>query len=343
MIRILYSLVLFSCHLSVWANDTISEIQAKNFTEPKVDFIAKSKGLEKLQADAFRKTQELNIKEQEDKIKRMRMKIQALFEVEQKEQKVWKLRYTKNIQRIIQFKLRNELLLTIFWVVLIFIAFALFVFLHYKKEQKIRAIELSRLVFIAGEEEKLRFSRELHDDFQATLSIMHIMASYEFRRSPENKNYGQLKNRSNAAVTEIRKISEELYPSEIKTVGLLVSIQSMVKRTNALQTMTNFHVHVDEMDCSSDLRLVWYRVVQKLINNTLKNSSAQEVAMKWSAKAKGFELIYTEFKFDQKVFQREFELTIVSELVHSLGGKFSIKSQTIDTYDFVVFFEENKV
>ncbi len=340
MIRLLCSILLIISHLTVWANDTIPEIEVKNFTESKIDFFVQSKGLEKLHLDAFRKSQELTIKEQGEKIQRKRRKIHALFAVEQKERKVWKLRYAKNRQYVLQLKLRKELLLTIFLIVLIFIAFSLFVFLYYKKEQKILAIELSRLVFIAGEEEKLRFSRELHDDFQATLSIMHIMAAYEFRRSPENKNYGELKNRSNAAITEVRKISEELYPFEIKTVGLLVSIQSLVKRTNALQTMTNFHVHVDEMDCSSDLRMIWYRLVQKLINNTLKNSSAQEVEMKWGGKAKGFELVYTELKFDQNVSQREFELMIVSELVHSLGGKFSIKSQTIDAYAFVVFFEE---
>jgi signal transduction histidine kinase len=340
MIRILCSIVLFISYLTVWANDTIPEIKAKNFTEPRVDFIAQSKGLEKLQTDAFKKTQELNIKKQEGKIERIQRKIYALFDVKQKEQKVWKLRYAKNRQRVLQLKLQKELVLTVFWVVLIVTAIVLFVFLQYKKEQKIRAIQFSRLVFIAGEEEKLRFSRELHDDFQATLSIMHIMASYEFRRSPGNKNYGELKNRSNAAITEIRKISEELYPSEIKTVGLIVSLQSLVKRTNALQTKTKFHVHVDEMDCSSDLLMIWYRIVQKLINNTLKNSSAQEVFVKLSAKAKGFELVYKELYCDQNASQRELEFGFVSELVHALGGKFSFKRQTIDTYDFVVFLEE---
>jgi signal transduction histidine kinase len=342
MIRLLCSILLIIFHLTVWANDTIPEIEAKNFTESKVDFFVQSKGLEKLQADAFRKSQELTIKEQDEKIQRMRRKIHAFFEVEQKEQKLWKLRYAKNMQRVLQLKLRKELLLTIFWVVLIVTAIVMLVFLHYRKEQKMRAIQFNRLVFIAGEDEKLRFSRELHDDFQATLSIIHMMAAYEFRRLPENENYGELKNRSNTAISEIRKISDELYPSEIKTVGLIVSLQSLVKRTNALQTKAEFHVHVDEMDCSSDLRIIWFRIVQKLINNTLKNSSAQEVEMKLSAKAKGFELVYTELKVDQSASQRELELDVVRELVHSLGGKFSFKSQTIDAYAFVVFFEEEQ-
>ena len=342
MIRLLCSILLIISYLTVWANDTIPEIEVKNFTESKIDFFVQSKGLEKLHLDAFRKSQELTIKEQGEKIQRKRRKIHALFAVEQKERKVWKLRYAKNRQYVLQLKLRKELLLTIFLIVLIFIAFALFVFLYYKKEQKILAIELSRLVFIAGEEEKLRFSRELHDDFQATLSIMHIMAAYEFRRSPENKNYGELKNRSNAAITEIRKISEDLYPSEIKTVGLLESLKSLVKRTNAHQTMTKFCLQGDEIECTSDMRMMWYRIVQKLMNNTLKHSSAKEVTMAFSVQAKGFELVYSELMYNHKDSPRKLDLDVVKNLIHSLGGKLTVKSQTIDTYDFVVFLEEKQ-
>ena len=342
MIRVVCSIALFMSHLITWSNDTISEIYAKKLTESYVNSFEERKGLEKFQVDSFRKSNENDIQAANVKIKHMQGKMHDLFEVERKEIKVRELLIAKNKGRVLHLKLWKNLILLGFFTGLILSATALFVFFRHKKEQKILAQQISRLVFLAGEEEKLRFSRELHDDFQATLSIIHIMSMYEFRKSPENVNYTEVTNRSNAAITEIRKISEELYPSEIKTVGLLESLKSLVKRTNTLQTKTKFHVHVDEMDCSSDLRMIWYRIVQKLINNTLKNSSAREVLMILSAKAKGFELVYKELYFDQNTSQRELEFGLFSELVHALGGKFSFKSQTIDTYDFVVFFEEKQ-
>ncbi len=342
MIRVVCSIALFMSPLIVWANHTISEIDAKKLTELNVNSFEEPTGLEKFQVDSFRKSKENDIHLANVKIKHMQGKMHDLFEVERKEIKVRELLIAKNKERVWHLKLRKNLILIGFFTVFIVSATALFLFLRYKKEQKILAHQISRLVFLAGEEEKLRFSRELHDDFQATLSIIYIMSTYEFRKSPENVNYTEVKDRSNAAITEIRKISEELYPSEIKTVGLLESMKSLVKRTNALQTETNFHVHVDEMNCSSELRMIWYRIVQKLINDTLKNSSAQEVVMKLSTKAKGFELVYKELKFDQNASQRDLEFGLVSELVHALGGKFSFNSQTIDAYDFVVFFEEKQ-
>jgi len=336
------SIVLFMSHLIAWSNDTISEIDVQKLTESNVNTFKERKGLEKFQVDSFRKSKENDIQVANVKIKHMQGKMQDLFEVERKEIKVRKLLIAKNKERVLHLKLRKNLILMGFFTVLIVSATALFVFFRYKKEQKILARQISRLAFITGEEEKLRFSRELHDDFQATLSIIHIMAAYEFRRSPENKNYGELKNRSNAAITEIRKISEDLYPSEINTVGLLESLKSLVKRTNAHQTMTKFCLQGDEIECTSDVRMMWYRIVQKLMNNSLKHSSAKEVTMAFSVQAKGFELVYSELKYNQKDSPRKLELDVVKNLIHSLGGKLTVKSQIIDTYDFVVFLEEKQ-
>jgi signal transduction histidine kinase len=339
MIRVLCFILLFTCRALLWANDTIPESQAMNFTAPSVYDLGQEKSQDKFQLDVFKKAQLSELAAASERINEVRKKWQSMFDVKLKENHLVELRIANNEEHGYQLKLRNNLLLIGLGTALAVIVIVLMGIIWRKKVLKLRALQMSRAAFDAREEEKLRFSRELHDNFQATLSIIHIMAAHEFTKDPENRNYEMITKNTKTAISEIRSISKELYPSEIKTLGLLESLQSLIDRTNARQTETHFRLYGDDFECTSALCMTWFRIVQKLMKNTLNVSSASAVSMTFMTKPNGIDLVYTETQFDQKGVPTEKELGFVREFIQSLGGKFTFNRSINEDCVFVVFFE----
>ena len=340
MIRVLCTILHLICYSLLWANDTISQNQAINFFQTSEFTIGKETSHDKLLVDSFRNAQLIKIEVASKRIEELRKKLQSIYDVKLKENNLVDLRISNNVERSFQLQLRNNLLLVVLLTAVGLIAIVLLVIIRSKAEMKLRDQQISRAAFDAREQEKLRFSRELHDDFQSTLSIIHIMAMHEFTQAPENKNYETITKSSKTAMNEIRNISRDLYPSEIKTQGLLESLKTLVERMNTCQTTTVFHLLGDDFKCSNELRMTWYRIVQKLMNNTLSASSAREVTMLLTIKTNGIELEYIETNHDQKCATAEFHFEGVGELIHSLGGKLTINRELNSTCGIMVFFEE---
>ena len=341
MIRVLCSILLLILHALLWANDTIPENDIVNYIDSGDYAPGNETRNDKLSADNFRKAKVFEIELASKKIKDLQKKLQSMFDVTMKENHVVKLRIANNTERGFRLKLHNQLLLLGIWIFIALITLVLLVIIWNKKVLKLRAQQLSRAAFDAREEEKLRFSRELHDDFQATLSIIHIMAAHEFTQAPDNTNYETITNKTKTAISEIRSISKELYPTEINTLGLFESLHSLIERTNARQTMTHFKLHGDDIECTSALCMTWFRVVQKLMKNTVNVSHASEVSMAFTTKTNGIELAYTESMFNHKDASDDISLKLVSEFIQSLGGKFTFNRLINRDCRFIVFFEDN--
>lgn len=340
MIRELCSILLLFLNSFLWANDTVPENKPLTILKS-VDYAHGNETYnDKLSADNFRKSKVFEIAVASKKINDLRKKLRSMYDVTMKENRLVELRIANNAERVYRLKLRNNLLLLGIWISIALITLVLLVIIWNKKVVRLRAQQLTRAAFDAREEEKLRFSRELHDDFQATLSIIHIMATQEFTKAPENKNYEMITENSKTAISEIRSISKELYPTEINTLGLFESLHSLIERTNARQITTHFRLHGEDIECTGAMRMTWFRVVQKLMKNTVNVSNASEVSMAFTTKANGMELAYTELMFNQKDASDEMSLKLVSEFIQSLGGKFSFFKSINGDCGYIVFFED---
>jgi len=339
MSRILCFIVIFLTYPLLRADDSLPENNPLTALES-VDYARANETYNgKLLMDKFKNAKVLEIAEARKKNQNLLKKLQKMYDVTLKENQLVELRIANNAERGFQLTLRNKLLFLGIWISIALVSLILIVVFWNKRVHKIRAQQFSKAAFDAREEEKRRFSRELHDDFQATLSIIHIMAAHEYTLAPENKNYETITTMTKTAMNEIRSISKELYPSDIKTLGLLESLQSLVDRTNSSQTTTQFRIHGVDFECTSELCITWFRIVQKLIKNTLNVSGARVVSMSFRIHKNGIELVYTESDFDQKGKPSKFYLRDVRDFIHSLGGISEMNRTKEGVCGLVVFFE----
>lgn len=129
---------------------------------------------------------------------------------------------------------------------------------------------------IEGQEvAQARMAKDLHDDLGALLSIVKLrldgLESHEKLR-PE---IDELKKLLGGGLLSIRQIVNDLLPPILRDFGLLSALEDLTERINrggSLQVLLEGEFARKQLD--SKLELPLYRIVQELLNNTLKHAEA---------------------------------------------------------------------
>ncbi|MDB5131311.1 MAG: putative signal transduction histidine kinase [Mucilaginibacter sp.] len=131
----------------------------------------------------------------------------------------------------------------------------------------------------AQEKERKRISDALHD------SVAQML--YGIRLSLQNNgaeqsmdNFSDVSKLLNEAITEIRNISFELAPSILTDFGLVESIKEMAKRLNGKSFSVVVKSQGSEERFKPDLEISAFRIIQELINNSIKHGNATETVVK---------------------------------------------------------------
>ncbi|KAA9040874.1 PAS domain S-box protein [Ginsengibacter hankyongi] len=137
-------------------------------------------------------------------------------------------------------------------------------------------------VIAAQEKERNELSAELHDNVNQLLaaSILYLKTAQKQEVIKENL-ITQSLDYVQKAVDELRGISRNLTPSELKMNGLGAALKVFAEK---LHIPKSFEVklvigELNENKISQPLKLAVYRIVQEVINNILKHANATNVAI----------------------------------------------------------------
>ena len=166
-----------------------------------------------------------------------------------------------------------------------------FAYYRYKKRKKAelqqRIIEEQEksidAVINAQEEERKRISKELHDGIGQQLSGLK-MAFQKLGNSlqkalPEKKEEIEaLATVVSNSADEVRSISHQLMPRDLREFGLIEAIEELTQKTfNPLEIDCEFEHFKLQKRYNERIEVSIYRIVQELINNILKHANATKV------------------------------------------------------------------
>lgn len=130
--------------------------------------------------------------------------------------------------------------------------------------------------------ERKRIAQELHDNIGASLSMAKMQYSHlesELKGSPwENKD--AVRNFSNLlekTMTELRRISHDLYGNTVSKLGLDVALKELVAviEQNSGSKISLQVIQLPPLSFEMEINL--YRVIQELFSNTMKHAKATEI------------------------------------------------------------------
>lgn len=138
---------------------------------------------------------------------------------------------------------------------------------------------IMRTIIETEEKERNRFAKDLHDGLGALLSgikmYVNLIQSKKLPPEQENNILDQTKDLISQAVKNTREIANDLKPHELSRFGLIKSIDSFCEKINdAGKILINFK-HDDNIEINDDIELILFRVINELINNTIKHSKAK--------------------------------------------------------------------
>jgi len=131
------------------------------------------------------------------------------------------------------------------------------------------------------ENERKRIATEIHDSLGVLLSTskMHITAIKD--SSPENKALIDKATRFlDEAGGEMRKISHNMMPGLLSKLGLCEALEDLFDTLNDSEEIdARMEVIVAQKRLPENKDIMIYRVVQEMVNNTLKHAKAGKISL----------------------------------------------------------------
>lgn len=152
-----------------------------------------------------------------------------------------------------------------------------------KRMEELRKENESRVlsaIVRTEENERLNFSKELHDGLGPLLSSVK-MAISACGRSDQQVNEKVLANAEkliDESITSLKEISNNLSPHILNNFGLKKAVRSFISKLPVIENLRiNFDTNIDDQRFTYNVEVVLYRVICELITNSLKHAEAKNV------------------------------------------------------------------
>ena len=207
-----------------------------------------------------------------------------------------------------------------------------------QKEARAVLIEFSSRLLRAGEEERARIARELHDDINQRMALLanglqEIEQATSANKGPSAKQgLRELRQLTHEIATDIQHMSHQLHPSKLHYLGLAAAVRDLCHEV-AQQ-------HKIEVECvvrdvpehlGENVSLNLFRVVQESLRNAVKHSHAHHVNVELTCHASVVHLRVSDdgvgFNPEDSKIHHGLGLVSMRERLRSVGGEFSIWSK----------------
>lgn len=158
---------------------------------------------------------------------------------------------------------------------------------------------LSRHLISISEEEKVRLSRELHDEIGAHLTSINMdIAAVTMKLQKTDPELAAQLKRARGSLVEVvemkRRIVENLRPSLLDNLGLCAAIESYCQEFSRMATVRCDCDVDDEIELltrdAGDLSIALFRIVQESLNNIRKYAKASRVSVMLNRNQEGLML-----------------------------------------------------
>ena len=198
-------------------------------------------------------------------------------------------------------------------------------------EKSMRQKDVMQATLNAEEQQRQLLGNELHDGVGHILTYTSLflqMASSSENISPEL--FKKAQSKVEEALNEVRRISRNLIPPALQDLGFRDAIIELFNQ------YAQFEKIIFNIDCSTNAvkdiefnaQRNIYRIVQELINNTVKHSQANKVNVVFRRTSNRLFIEYFDngVGFDTKKVKRGVGLNSIENRAYFYGGKTGIKS-----------------
>jgi two-component system sensor histidine kinase UhpB len=147
-------------------------------------------------------------------------------------------------------------------------------------QQRLKQQQITEVVLGAQERERFELGQELHDNINQILATCRLYLDVAIEeREPRLELLIKSRNNISMAIEEIRRLSKELITPSLNDLGLVQSIQELIRSIQMVKKM-KIRLAISGLDENSLLpeqKINVYRIIQEQLNNILKHAQANSV------------------------------------------------------------------
>lgn len=167
---------------------------------------------------------------------------------------------------------------------------------HQQKEAEYQQ-QLLRANFQSQERERNRIGKDLHDEVGALLTTTKLYFQHLDQKNDPVR-FTEIKGKAFSMLEEtmntVRRVSHDLRPVVLERLGLVEAILNVVDKINASGQVRVDFTHSLPEEPDTEYALNWYRIIQELINNTLKHAEASVITIDLAAEEDDITLVYSD-------------------------------------------------
>jgi signal transduction histidine kinase len=171
-------------------------------------------------------------------------------------------------------------------VVQLFLIIDLLMEIRRRKKSDLAVKNLSGRLINAGEEERKRIARELHDDIVQRLSVVSIGLKLIERKFPTSAAIAHTSmheplQQLSEIISDVHNLSHQLHSRHLEMLGLEVALEDLCQQLSKQHDVA-VQLIADEMllPLPQDLALCFFRIAQEALNNSMKHSASARVEVR---------------------------------------------------------------
>lgn len=208
--------------------------------------------------------------------------------------------------------------------------------------------EVLQATILTQEAERQRIAKDLHDEISSNLNVVSLhLHSLKSIKKTETEKYDIIDTTiglNNKVIETSRSIAHNLLPPVLEKFGLHTALEELVlDYVNTKSVTINYENKLNFFKTSSEKQLQIFRIIQELINNSIKHGKAKQISIQFenqnnkpfcNYKDNGMGLDTLNLKKSKGLGMQNIESRI-----EFLNGKFSIQSENEKGFIFSFDFE----
>jgi signal transduction histidine kinase len=203
-------------------------------------------------------------------------------------------------------------------------------FIEKKEKSNLQAI------LNALEKERSRISKELHDKIGAGMSTVRlyfeaIEKQLETQDEAAKERLENVNTLLSNTVKDVRHLSQSLSTGILSDFGLetaLLDLKETISKSGVLQFKLVYSIKQQQLSKNAQINI--YRIVQEMVNNTIKHAEANMIVLNLFSDKQSIKLQYQDNGkgFDEKIIEKGLGLQHIEERIASLDGTYIREANT---------------
>lgn len=187
----------------------------------------------------------------------------------------------------------------------------------------------------AQEAERKRIAKDLHDGVGTALTGVKLMISDCLAEGnlQQPARAREVNDQLTEIITEIKQIIYDLNPPALERYGLKAGVKNLVERTNQMNILKIDYHFYGNRETTNKTAVAIYRIVQELLNNTIKHAGATQVRLQINQFDTELNMMYEDNGIGIHAGDRQgLGLGSIESRVRSMNGRMRLETNDQGTF-----------